>query len=156
MDEPVRAHIHSYTSKPFWLWLFGALCGAIFGFVVGGVWSASRSLESQTVTSDPSDYPAMRHYMHYRYSWVPDFLPSSIPASARTIEFEATDSEFLQASPALSLSFQLPPDEAQNELDRLKSVDMQPPDGTSLSPSRIAEWMYDNQTHSFSYRILSD
>lgn len=116
-------------------------------------------------STDITEYPEMRERFKEIYPWAPDFLPDSIPPNATNIFYSAFPYSVMQGRPMLDLSFTLNPEDAQIELERLRSFNPDTEIDTDFKHyfnfyggqrSRFAYCTYDARTHEFSYMLSSD
>lgn len=128
-----------------------------------------RTWHPGPVSTDIAEYPEMRTRFKEIYPWAPDFLPDSIPPSATNIFYSAFPYSVMQGRPTLDLAFMLSPEDAQIELERLRTLDasMESLTSTTAEDGMIyfhytstfgttANVAFDPASNSFSYSLSSD
>ena len=134
-----------------------------FGCIGYGVY---RTWNPGPISIDIVEYEGMRTRFADIYPWAPSFLPSSIPASASNIQYEAFPYSVLQGRPYIELSFTLSPEDARVELDRLLNLNPEtetPTDSVmyftfyeSGLGDKYAHGSFDPRTLTFGYSLSSD
>lgn len=89
---------------------------------VGFIVMVISSIPGGEQFDDPAEYADAQMAMYGVYGKHARHLPHAIPASATRIELMASTTDFLQGEPYFWLTYTLPPEEANEEIRRLRAL----------------------------------
>ncbi len=127
-DDPDSTALETQQGKPrsrrylVWIVIAVAIVGSMMFMCVGPNSMLAKFLFPGFWSDNIIDYPEISTDIRTWYPSQARFLPLDIPNNATNIDFSGTNMAALQASPFLSLGFDLNEQDAQAEIARLQAL----------------------------------